>query len=612
MLTYKLSKSDMSSPIPDMMRANSSSSSSSSTDDDYNATTSSSSSATIGNRIKSCLFSTKLSNISLCNSYQNLSFVCPEDDDENFKVNNKMENNAKGVCKSNIHNRKNNSKNKKINDNKLNNILSSYKLKSSSEEDLFLLRKAFSYDNSDEIKNSYHSNNNVSQQQHNKQLSINKSNEKNNSNNNSLDDDENQSNISLNDYSNHSKFCNIINHQRNDRQRNNQRLSKLGKKKRVKNDNNYVGVNEEISTQKKQEQSLSHSMSSSSNPSNVTEDELLKIDNERINRAEKLKRLSKQYKLSKLIQYETKKRTNIVKIHVYDLIAKDVVYPLTIANSSIIPDCNFPIGQCFNILNDGMHVLGTGAYHVGVEVNGIEYAYGSNTIPNMSGIFTCLPKCSPGYQYRTTIDFGKRDTVVKKWIPLPDPKYVNNTKMKHNNIPCIYKEIETFQDGSIIMQNMSDEYMGIDYDLLRRNCCTFAYDASIRLGIQHKDIPNWFLSLCQNLVDFEDTYLCTDASNASTTNKGSNKILCIEDKKEHENGFELILKQKKINCSYDVIKIVENNDDPSLSNICNGKDKNYDEIVHVSISANAGTNTSRNRISMDCFNGLRQTLSWSL
>ena len=154
--------------------------------------------------------------------------------------------------------------------------------------------------------------------------------------------------------------------------------------------------------------------------------------------------------------------------------------------------------------------------------------------------------------------------------------------------------------------------MGIDYDLLRRNCCTFAYGACVRLGKKHKDTPDWFLSLCQNLVDFEDTYLCTDASNASTTNKGSNKILCIEDKKEHENGFELILKQKKINCSYDVIKIVENNDDPSLSNICNGKDKNYDEIVHVNTSANAGTNTSRNRISMDRFNGLRQTLSWSL
>ena len=47
----------------------------------------------------------------------------------------------------------------------------------------------------------------------------------------------------------------------------------------------------------------------------------------------------------------------------YDLLAKDSLVEVPYLG------CNFPIGQCFKTLNDGCHVLGTGAYHVGVEVS---------------------------------------------------------------------------------------------------------------------------------------------------------------------------------------------------------------------------------------------------
>ena len=56
-------------------------------------------------------------------------------------------------------------------------------------------------------------------------------------------------------------------------------------------------------------------------------------------------------------------RANEVKIHVYDLLAKDSLVEVPYLG------CNFPIGQCFKTLNDGCHKLGTGAYHVGVEVS---------------------------------------------------------------------------------------------------------------------------------------------------------------------------------------------------------------------------------------------------
>ena len=99
-------------------------------------------------------------------------------------------------------------------------------------------------------------------------------------------------------------------------------------------------------------------------------------------------------------------RTNRVKLHIYDLIASEVVMPLPFWG------CHFPIGSCFNALNNSLHQMGTGAYHVGIEVSshfqprslfsnsamsyplrlssflqthGIEYAYGANDSRNTTG-----------------------------------------------------------------------------------------------------------------------------------------------------------------------------------------------------------------------------------
>jgi hypothetical protein len=55
-------------------------------------------------------------------------------------------------------------------------------------------------------------------------------------------------------------------------------------------------------------------------------------------------------------------RTNLIKLHVYDLIAEETMMQLPWG-------CNFPIGTCFNVVNSGLHTLGTGAYHVGIEVS---------------------------------------------------------------------------------------------------------------------------------------------------------------------------------------------------------------------------------------------------
>jgi hypothetical protein len=156
--------------------------------------------------------------------------------------------------------------------------------------------------------------------------------------------------------------------------------------------------------------------------------------------------------------------TNRIRLHVYDLIVESAVVPL-------FGVFELPVGQILNTLNSGLHTLGTGAYHVGVEVNGIEYAFGANEYEGITGVFTCAPMTAPGFQYRTTIDFGDRK-----------PRSPGG---------------RSSQDARGILQGMASEYMGKEYDLLRKNCCTFAHDACVRLGIEDQEIPTWFRNLAE-------------------------------------------------------------------------------------------------------------------
>ena len=55
--------------------------------------------------------------------------------------------------------------------------------------------------------------------------------------------------------------------------------------------------------------------------------------------------------------------TNTIRIHVYDLLSSDAYVEL------FSWGCNIPVGRCFHAVNDGLHAIGSGAYHVGVEVS---------------------------------------------------------------------------------------------------------------------------------------------------------------------------------------------------------------------------------------------------
>jgi hypothetical protein len=206
---------------------------------------------------------------------------------------------------------------------------------------------------------------------------------------------------------------------------------------------------------------------------------LMKVDADDDSHVRAMKR--KTHSNSKGSIIPEQRQFNRISIHIYDLIAKDTLMQLPWG-------CICEIGKCFNEMNTALHELGTGAYHVGVEVNQVEYAFGATSIPGKTGIFSCTPRLSPGYQYRTSIHFGDCPLIRKSWVSVP----------RADKSGYVYTEIEAHVDGRQVIKEMIPEYFGIDYDILRKNCCTFARDVCIRLGIKDDEVPSWFGNLAQS------------------------------------------------------------------------------------------------------------------
>lgn len=250
--------------------------------------------------------------------------------------------------------------------------------------------------------------------------------------------------------------------------------------------------------------------------------------------------------------------TNRVLLHIYDLIASDTLMQLPWG-------CVCEIGKCFNEVNSALHELGTGAYHVGVECNGIEYAYGCCSQPHKSGVFSCIPKFSPGYQYRTSIDFGEVPLIRSSWVIVPtdsrsSPRSVSSTS---------FTQVQVFVDGRNVMKEMAAEYMGIDYDILRHNCCTFAAEACVRLGVPEDQIPTWFRNLAETGAYGQDVANATFVeplqmvlSSAAHDNSLCGENNCELSEQEHvsnddeQAGFEVIAKRNASN-TRDVVVVID-------------------------------------------------------
>jgi PPPDE putative peptidase domain len=240
--------------------------------------------------------------------------------------------------------------------------------------------------------------------------------------------------------------------------------------------------------------------------------------------------------------------TNRILLHVYDLFSSDTLMQLPWG-------CVCEIGKCFTQVNTALLTVGTGIYHVGIEVNGIEYAYGATKSSGKTGVFSCIPKTSPGYQYRTSIDFGDVSLIRRTWVTVPGGtlKGDSMTYDVSEHIPTSFVNtsfhlVEEFVDGRQIIREMTSEYMGIDYDLLRKNCCTFAHDACLRLGLQEHEVPTWFRNLAETGAMTQDVANVTIVQPIHKvfsgfdhrSKSGSFRSIRQHHEQEPETGFEVV------------------------------------------------------------------------
>ncbi|XP_050363162.1 deSI-like protein At4g17486 [Argentina anserina] len=107
-------------------------------------------------------------------------------------------------------------------------------------------------------------------------------------------------------------------------------------------------------------------------------------------------------------------------------------------------------------INGYAYWLGLGVYHSGVQVHGVEYAFGAHDHAS-TGIFEVEPKKCPGFVFRKSILIGRTDLGPK--------------------------EVRAF------MEKLAEDYSGNTYHLITKNCNHFCNDACIRLT--ERNIPRW-------------------------------------------------------------------------------------------------------------------------
>ncbi|XP_028766466.1 deSI-like protein At4g17486 isoform X2 [Neltuma alba] len=113
-------------------------------------------------------------------------------------------------------------------------------------------------------------------------------------------------------------------------------------------------------------------------------------------------------------------------------------------------------------INGYAYWCGLGVYHSGVQVHGVEYAFGAHEYPS-TGIFEGEPRRCEGFVFRKTILIGK-------------------TEMGEEGVRRV-------------MEELAGEYRGNAYNLITKNCNHFCNDACLKLT--GKSIPSWINRLAR-------------------------------------------------------------------------------------------------------------------
>ncbi|XP_074587979.1 deSI-like protein At4g17486 isoform X2 [Curcuma longa] len=107
-------------------------------------------------------------------------------------------------------------------------------------------------------------------------------------------------------------------------------------------------------------------------------------------------------------------------------------------------------------INGYMYWAGLGVFHTGIEVHGVEYAFGAHDYPT-SGVFEVEPRQCPGFRFRKSIFMG---------TTCLDPLQIRE-----------------------FMELQSVNYNGDTYHLIMKNCNHFCKDICYKLT--GNSIPKW-------------------------------------------------------------------------------------------------------------------------
>jgi len=121
-------------------------------------------------------------------------------------------------------------------------------------------------------------------------------------------------------------------------------------------------------------------------------------------------------------------------------------------------------------VNELLKPIGTGAFHGAVEVYGEEYSYGY--IDEGTGVFSNPPKECTMHTFRESVPMGE-------------------TKLSQEEVAKLIEE-------------MREAWVGVDYDLLRCNCCNFSDALCVKLGVGHA--PKWVTNLAGAGATLQDGF----------------------------------------------------------------------------------------------------------
>ncbi|GLT58152.1 hypothetical protein SLA2020_310710 [Shorea laevis] len=151
-------------------------------------------------------------------------------------------------------------------------------------------------------------------------------------------------------------------------------------------------------------------------------------------------------------------------------------------------------------VNDYVYWAGLGIFHTGVEVHGIEYAFGAHDYPT-SGVFEVEPRKCPGFKFKKSIFMG-------------------TTRME----PAQVREF---------MERQSLSYNGDTYHLIVKNCNHFCEDICYKLTGNR--IPKWVNRLAR--IGSVCNCILPEALKVSAVRHDPNLQECESEKRKLRSAF---------------------------------------------------------------------------